>query len=79
MWQPIETLSKTEASVLIVAPAEGHGYNLYVGWVCPNGRILAGIGYLDERGVKPTHWMEIPDPPVCPTCGEYPPPRETCE
>jgi len=72
MWQPIKTLPKKKM-VLVVAPADQHGYNLYVGWVCEDGRILASRGYLDEHGSKPTHWMEIPDVPTCSTCGEYPP------
>jgi hypothetical protein len=63
-WQPIETAPRDGMPVLLGFPCNFHamvGHCEEGVW----GELDSDFGF-EPFSVKPTHWMELPEPPVLP-------------
>ena len=60
-WQPIETAPKDNTKVLLFVPVFGPSIGYFDAHGPDNLWCVRGIV---NRGVQPTHWMPLPEPPT---------------
>jgi hypothetical protein len=68
-WRPIESAPKDGTPVLILSEHDSGPYISIRRWVSANWIGGPASGWADEfcqlrRGLNPTHWMPLPEPPT---------------